>query len=215
MCLIIYGQGDREVRRDVFESAFTDNSDGIGIMVAGEAKRFYGKRCLRRAWSYMQQVNRWGLPFGVHFRFATHGNVDSTNVHPFRAPDSDVLVMHNGVIHHAKPRNGMSDTAAYIYDEMAAAPRVTHEGYYRAIEEDIGYWNKFLVMDDTGEFRILNEWAGDWIAGLWYSQTYSLPDYMQPVRVPYQYSKKTLAKETDSTYEGEYQPAMLYASPSE
>ena len=43
------------------------------------------------------------------------------------------------------------------------------------MEKDIGYNNKFVVLHGS-TFYILNEHAGEWIDGVWYSNTYSLPD---------------------------------------
>jgi hypothetical protein len=77
---------------------------------------------------------------------------------------------------------------------LPSAPDHSDSGYYdywRKVADMIGYGNKFLVMHaDTGRFTLVNEDAGEWIDGLWYSNTYSLPDYMDRWSNPYYGSRK-------------------------
>jgi hypothetical protein len=65
--------------------------------------------------------------------------------------------MHNGVIHKTAglATAEASDTALYVKDMQ-----VTHwedEGYFISLANDIGYGNKFVVMNADGQFRIVNE----------------------------------------------------------
>ena len=87
--------------------------------------------------------------------------------------------MHNGVLgqYARKATGALSDTALYVgalSDIPDECPGQDSQ-YWGAVEKDIGYNNKFVVLHGS-TFYILNEHAGEWIDGVWYSNTYSLPD---------------------------------------
>jgi predicted glutamine amidotransferase len=171
--------------RAAFDSARLQNADGIGIMSPRGVSKFYGKKHGKRAWRELRALAAEGLPHGVHFRFATHGDISKAQLHPFRT-QSGAHVMHNGVIWETAgdATGAESDTSLYVSKYMRRAPEPTarhYDAYYSAVEADIGFSNKLLVMHVTGgEFTICNEDAGEWLNGIWYSNLYSLPAAMAP-----------------------------------
>ena len=189
MCLIAYAPDAQLIPRDVFLYARNENPDGIGVMSRLGVFRFLGPKAGKRAWKCLRTLSEKGVPYGIHFRWATHGAVTRTNCHPFRT-DSGQYVMHNGVIHKAtkEATHAESDTAVYVRRYMHDAPPGCHAEavtYYRDVERDISWGNKLLVMHPTSTtvpFTIVNEEAGEWIGGVWYSNTYSLPDEHKPRR---------------------------------
>jgi len=175
MCLIIYSKtGSLPHQRDFYEAA-KDNPDGIGVMSADGISKFLGKKATKKAWKYVRKLAAASLPYGVHFRWATHGKVNTKNAHPFRVPETGDYVMHNGVLWTAKlATDEASDTRIFVQEYMQHfGPRT---GNWRAeVLASIGYGNKLLVMSDCGrEFDIVNESAGEWLDGIWYSNTYSI-----------------------------------------
>jgi hypothetical protein len=184
MCLIVYSPTGALLERDVFECARTINGDGVGVMSSHGIRKFLGKNADAGAWEYIEYLATLGAPHGIHFRWATHGAVTRANCHPFRAPDSDAFVMHNGMIGLTAYRatGDRSDTALFVESYMRGAPRPQachYRNYYRDIEADIGIENTLLVFHtSTGQFTICNEDSGEWIDEHWYSNTYSLPPRM-------------------------------------
>jgi hypothetical protein len=182
MCLIAYSPDGALIPRAVHDTARRDNPDGIGVMSASGVERFLGRKAGKRAWRHMRRLSERGEPFGVHYRWATHGSVMLRNTHPFRSA-SGVHVMHNGIIALTAPDATAeeSDTALFVRDWMQRAPDPKAgedcAGYYEHIGKLIGFGSKLLVMGESGAFRIVNEWAGLWEGGIWYSNEYSLPDY--------------------------------------
>lgn len=183
MCLIIYSPTGQMVERDVFDYAQAVNSDGIGIMSRSGVEKFVGRKCKKRAWRYLMKLlnDSPSTPFGVHFRWRTHGDVTLANTHPYLAPMSDAAVMHNGIIASTqhKATGKESDTAIFVRESMAFAPDRSdphYETYYKSVATAIGYENKLLVLHRvTGQFTLVNEDAGFWNEGLWYSNDYSIP----------------------------------------
>lgn len=184
MCLIAYSPQGKLLERRVFDAARRHNQDGIGVMSCAGTEKFLGRKSGKKAWRYLESLE--GLPFAVHFRYATHGAVSRALCHPFAAPLSSALVMHNGVItctaKYAWAENE-SDTSIFVRRFMEAAPNTAdpeHKQFYKRIENIVGRANVLLVYHrDTDKWTIVNEDQGTWIDGFWYSNEYSLPMDMQ------------------------------------
>lgn len=186
MCLIAYAPKGELLERRVFDYAATQNGDGIGVMSSLGVERFVGRKSRKRAWRAIRKASEAGVPYGIHFRWATHGAVNVANCHPFENEAGDTLVMHNGVLSATKAyaTKEKSDTRLFVEYFMAQVPHPKdpiRPCFVRLIEEAMGYDNKFLtyhIPSDT--FELMNEDAGLWIDGIWYSNSYSLPADMDP-----------------------------------
>jgi len=182
MCLIAYLKAGAQIPEEYFRSAAKENNDGIGIMSAFGVEKFLGRKMVKRAWREARRLQDARQEFAVHFRFATHGRVALINTHPFKTPDGNAYVMHNGILNQYTPQNrygDMSDTRALV-KTMRGIDVEGDAAYWKRLEEHIGWSNKLCVMSHDGQFRIVNESAGDWISNVWYSQTYSLPGMEAP-----------------------------------
>lgn len=181
MCLIAHVKAGQKIPYEYFEAAHVANNDGIGIMSSAGVEKYLGRKMLKKAWKHAGMLMDSGLPFAVHFRFATHGNVRTQNVHPFVSPKGDFYVMHNGVLHghytDASKAGGFEHTDSYyLTQDLSDGVAFTDAEYWKQVEDAIGANNKLCIMSRAGEFLIVNEKAGKWKDGVWYSQTYSLPD---------------------------------------
>jgi hypothetical protein len=131
------------------------------------------------------------IPFAVHFRYATHGDVTRENVHPFPIPGTDAMLMHNGVLWtSAKATKEKSDTRVFCDD---VAPKyflgVDCPKERRAGLEKESQGNRLLLMLGKGEaWEVLNKHLWTERHGCWYSNTYSIAA-MQPRRVGYHVSR--------------------------
>lgn len=189
MCLIIYAPKGQEVPREVLSYSASQNDDGIGVMSRDGVRKYLGKKMLKRARRYIETVlvpN--AIPYAVHMRWATHGDVNLDNTHPYETPEKTHYVMHNGIISltTAESSAAESDTAVYVrkfLDKMGDIE--TDAAFYKQVGTHIGWGNKLVVMDSQARFAICNEDAGTWIEGVWYSNTYSLPASFLPNRSRY------------------------------
>jgi len=180
MCLIAYVPAGSAVPRLTFDYAHAVNRDGLGVMSARDGvRKFYGRKQLKRARRYSAALSADGVAHAVHWRYTTHGETSLAMCHPFTTADGRAHVMHNGVLgqYARKATGALSDTALYVgalSDIPDECPGQDSQ-YWGAVEKDIGYNNKFVVLHGS-TFYILNEHAGEWLDGVWYSNTYSLPD---------------------------------------
>lgn len=182
MCLIVYSPTGALVDKAVFNYARGVNSDGIGVMSARGVAKFVGRRSGKRAWRYLRRLAAdGGTPYGLHFRWATHGDITRDNCHPFEVPMSDAVVMHNGVIRRTarSATAAISDTRLFIEQFMTVIPEPgteRHFAFFRKVRRWMGGDNKLLVYHrKTGAFTVCGEDEGAWYDGFWYSNDYSLP----------------------------------------
>jgi len=171
MCLAIAHPCGVTVPADHFREAFSSNSDGAGFAYWDGSsvvikKGFFKVKKLIKA--YMKEAA--GKPCLVHFRWATHGNINVNNCHPFRL-SSGAAAIHNGVLDYTSTVE-KSDTSHFC-DEIlspllavlpADSPAVRH-----LVEETIGSGNKIAVLSNGGEIVIYNEKRGHWLNEAWYS----------------------------------------------
>lgn len=183
MCLIAYSPKGLMVDRSILAYAYNKNPDGIGIMSGAGIEKYMGAKALKRARRYLETyIVPKKVPFAIHFRWATHGDIKMENTHPYAAPTGQHWVMHNGIINctadEATPDE--SDTAVFVRKYMADAPALDHATYFTSLATKVGWGNKLCIMNDLGEFVLCNASAGDWIDGIWFSNTYSLPAHKVP-----------------------------------
>jgi hypothetical protein len=190
MCLIVYSPAGTRIDYETFDCAQAVNPDGIGVMSELGVQKFLGLGAADEAWCHLQDLKEGGLPHGLHFRFATHGDVSVENCHPFCAPRSDALVMHNGIIRSTAvlATSSRSDTSLFVEKFMGAAPgpeRSHYDPYFKRISRLIGSANTLLVFhSNTGEFTICNEDVGLWVGDHWYSNSDCLPWNLPPEGEP-------------------------------
>lgn len=184
MCLIAFVPKGKSLSRDVIDKANQVNPDGIGVMSELGVEKFYGNKQLKRARHLIGLLAKEGLPHAVHWRFATHGSRGLALCHPFKLPNTEAYLMHNGVIGStsADAREDASDTLLYV-NKMVDAPTSYKSGddltYWNKVCNDIGQSNKCVVMYPGGQFIILNQDNGKIIDDIWYSNQYSLPFALQ------------------------------------
>jgi hypothetical protein len=139
-----------------------------------EVKRGFDKDDMLKA------VDGFGeRPMSIHFRFATHGQINISNNHPFHVADN-LYMMHNGIVDISEVIDpNMSDTWHFTKNELSVMKNdptlLTNPAFLRMIETKIGWGNKMVLMHGNGEVVILNEGQGLWHKGLWMSNAGGLP----------------------------------------
>lgn len=123
----------------------------------------------------------------VHFRLATHGSVNTRNVHPFAIVKNHLVMAHNGVLD-IRTRSDETDTAAYIRENLKPAiekygKAIVNQPFFKGlIERDIGS-SKFVFMDSHDYVTIYNQHLGTVIkrngTNVWVSNTHW--EYRKPI----------------------------------
>lgn len=183
MCIAIFKPADKTIDRDTLAMCNLANPDGMGVAFPSNCGRdvvvlkavkntefdgFYKE--------YVRCVEDKKLPAAIHFRIATSGNIDEDNCHPFKVHPS-LAFIHNGIIQIAQTRKDKSDTWHFNRNILQQMPRKFLE--YAAIREliadYIGGYSKLVFLDSKGQHAIINDAAGVWDEGVWYSNTSYLP----------------------------------------
>lgn len=172
MCLIIAAPNGGAPDMEQVLAGWSDNPDSWGIMAAHNRRLMIRRGlCTESLLSALTDIG--DSPWAIHFRWATHGRKDLGNAHPFKIR-RNLYMMHNGVI-------GIDCTAdplrsdTYHYTRYLQSIGITPRSINAAErEQEIGYGNKLVFMDNAGEITIANERAGTWLEGQWYSNTHSM-----------------------------------------
>jgi predicted glutamine amidotransferase len=129
----------------------------------------------------------------LHFRLATHGDVDWHNCHPYELVDGALI--HNGIIEatsgwYARQRmhgpnanvkkdnrtganvlSIPSDTRDFVEHYIGGMDELQLRKAGRLIENAIGDYSKVVTLHDSGRHIIFNESGGHWDRGAWYSNS--------------------------------------------
>jgi len=188
MCIIVFKPaGVALPPRENLETAFSNNPDGAGYMIAPPSGGVFIRKGFFKFEEFyealVEDYERFGgesLHVAMHMRIATSGEVNARMCHPFPLPlereewkrEGEILwttapgaVVHNGVLF--SPRGEESDT--YIFTRDILTPLLRGGGDPRSLAPLAG-GNKFVVFLG-GEVYIINEDEGVWDGGAWYSNT--------------------------------------------
>jgi len=171
---------------------FNDDGHGFAI-VAGDqllVRRGMHAEAMVAAFASLRQQHPHG-PALFHSRFATHGESGLDNCHPFPVGgDGRTVLAHNGILPSlVQPAKGdpRSDTRITAEDFLPLfGPLRTRRARLR-LQRWIGPHNKIVILTVDRRFRqqafILNEDAGIWDRGIWYSNDGYVP--LPPTRQPW------------------------------
>lgn len=106
------------------------------------------------------------FPFLVHFRIATMGEKSKENMHPF--PTEHGALIHNGSFFYLKD-TVQSDTCLFAADNGSVLDYDNVSKVNKELSNAVGNYNKVAFLYHSGKYQILNENAGQWLNGVWYS----------------------------------------------
>lgn len=195
MCLILTHHADTVLDEVWIHNFWYHNSDGIGVMYADKTEHgvpFVATvktvaRTEADAWAFYQQHIK-GRECVVHFRMATHGDINEDQVHPYVvAEDEDgravLSIMHNGVLACGNSYDKTkSDTWHFTRWYLKPLLDPVDAGHPDLLLKDefvdmlgtyIGPSNRFVFMDDDGRVTIINEHEGVRWRGMWLANTYA------------------------------------------
>lgn len=188
MCIAIVKKEGANISDEYLENCFDNNKDGAGIAYAYEGKLYICKgifdkdkfiKTVREAEKKAQGAML------IHCRIGTSGLMDKTNCHPHIINNRCVMI-HNGILHINVPNDSkISDTVLFIKNYLNELPKdfMSNENLCELIKMAIGSGNKFALLNNKGEYKIINEEAGNWVNDIWYSNTSYSYNKTKPVPV--------------------------------
>lgn len=181
MCIAILKTKDGNITDEQLKNCFDSNPDGAGIAYSKNGKLYMIKGIFKSDEfinAYHNAVNEADGAMLIHCRISTSGNVDKLNCHPHVVNDECVMI-HNGILSIDVPKDSkVSDTVLYVEKFLKPLHKdfMKDEGIINLITHDIGAGNKFVFLNNMGEYAIANEKAGHWKNGVWFSN-YSYQSY--------------------------------------
>lgn len=176
MCLAIYKPAKVTIPLDHLENGFISNPHGAGFSIArnGEIETYKGYFTYEAFLAAWVEANKDGTnPAAlIHFRWATHGEQNTFNCHPWEVCGGKYSAVHNGIINIQSTKE-KSDTGHFI--DLVLSPAIeafrdtSHPALKYMVEQSLGGGNKVAVMDTRGKATIYNEKSGIWDKGVWYS----------------------------------------------
>jgi predicted glutamine amidotransferase len=177
MCIAILKPEGKRLSRKCLESCYNSNRDGAGFAYYDPA---INEVCIRKGYfnfdKFYEEFNEFQhLKCLVHFRVATHREVNGKNCHPWRVND-DLVFIHNGTISGMSSDSSLSDTGNFCNDVVKQLLEANPEFYKHnifkwLIENSVGTWNKLIFLSSDGFHLIANEKEGHWDSGCWFSTT--------------------------------------------
>lgn len=176
MCIIVVKPEGTLLSHKQLLHMWSENPHGAGFMYSQDNKLVVVKGLMKFK-DLFHAIREHGMlrKMVIHFRWKTHGSASPEMTHPFWLTDDNLAMVHNGVIGAVtnETTNTESDTAVFArklregYADILVAVR--HPFHRQLIERYIGFGNKLVFMDNTGETYIINESAGTWKDEVWYS----------------------------------------------
>lgn len=177
MCIAILNTKQTTLKKQILKNCWENNGDGAGMLFINDKQQletfkemknfdtFYNK--------YIEVRNKYGKRnIVLHFRISTHGKINKTNCHPFLV-DDNVGFVHNGMIYNAPMSHDYSDT--YMFNESVLKKLKPGFEYDEVIldllADYIGNGSKLIFLNNNNDFSIVNEQAGHWNMGCWFSNS--------------------------------------------
>lgn len=172
MCLAIFKPAGVNINPDHLHNAAERNPDGAGLAYTDGNELVIEKGFFDGADTVIKVIESLkDYPALIHFRWSTQGGITESNCHPFLV--GDWAMIHNGVIPCMPDHKKHSDTMLYTKRKLkrrvrsnASWPLLRKSG--RKMKKEIGS-SKLAFLRTNGDFVIINEDAGAWVDGVWYS----------------------------------------------
>lgn len=190
MCLLTFYPEGKGVDEKALRNGAFYNNDGHGYAIVDEDRILIGHSLSFHEIIAEFLETRKRYPSGpalFHSRMSTHGSTDIGNCHPFYVGgDKRTVVAHNGIMPQScqpTPGDHRSDTRILAEDLLDQSHRIGPSSFFnwrtnkgrRRISGWMGQHNKLVILTVDPKMSkqafILNEKAGIWNNGIWYSNT--------------------------------------------
>ena len=175
MCIIAVQPKGKKISRKTLQNCWDNNNDGAGLMYSVNGEIIVKKELhsFDKFMQYKNDADKHNVNIVIHFRISTSGGVNLLNCHPFKV-NNNLHFCHNGMLDIIVPKNStINDTQIYNNTILRNLPKnwQRNNAIIQLVEQSIGNRNKFVLLDEVGMFYIINEGAGNWDSGCWYSNT--------------------------------------------
>jgi hypothetical protein len=173
MCVAIVKPRNKGIKKRHLKACYDGNPHGCGFAYAhkGTVEIVKGVWNWEEFWAKYKELSHHSLL--IHFRWATSGDKDDDNCHPWTMQQGKYALIHNGVLSIKRSYKSLSDTGNWVKLVMepmlASGVPFNDPAFVFLVEEAIGSFNKFAVMDGKGQVCIYNEQQGEWHRGVWFS----------------------------------------------
>lgn len=180
MCVAILQGKGKTLNNAQLSSGWKINSDGGGFAYIGKDGKVQIETGYLKyddfAKAYERITDKYGEngPMLVHMRIRSAGGMGRKNCHPFRIKGG--AMCHNGTMFYPDRAGSSKDDDTYKSDTRIFAEafhNILDLASVKKAEEDImravGINNKLLFLYDEGDYHIMNERAGFWKEGIWFS----------------------------------------------
>jgi hypothetical protein len=177
MCIAILNTKGTTLKKELLHNCWKNNGDGAGLLFINDDKQLETFKEMKSFTNFYNKYQEVRKLYGkrnivLHFRISTHGRVNETNCHPFLVDDS-VGFVHNGMIYDVPNHTDFSDT--YMFNELVL--KEFKQGFHNntvvldIIADFIGNGSKLVFLDVEDNWTIVNEDAGHWNLGCWFSNS--------------------------------------------
>ena len=188
MCLLITQPAGTQWSKEWIEDFHSYNPDGVGVMWAENGHVHVEKILPKTASDVVKFLEKHqGRECAIHYRWATHGDVDLNNCHPYELLGEEtghpMFLMHNGILSQGNALDKTkSDTHQFIRTHLRPLLDPTVGGnpdlmfqpaFIEMLGSFIGSSNKFVVVDYKGRMATVNESAFVDFNGAKLSNTYA------------------------------------------
>lgn len=194
MCIAIYSPAGKYIKEDTLRICFTNHPDGIGYAFIDQ-----GKIQVRKFMKFTKFYKLYkkdfhshkDSPFIIHFRKTSAGATIVDNCHPFVVNKHQVFV-HNGTIKAITLDLKSKDSDTIVFNKKILQKLPMNWYKNKAIVELLsgyvgiaptGRKNKLIFLNSDKTYLIINEDAGIWDDGIWWSND----DYKAIKKKKYQY----------------------------
>jgi hypothetical protein len=176
MCIAILQKPNSRIKKKTLKTCYYNNPDSMGILWVEDGKLRTHKELLHFENFYNVYdgvCNRVGKKSNVvlHFRIATHGLIDVKNCHPHFV-SKNIAFVHNGII--PIESDGLeSDTVAFNKTILKGLPQddfLDCDSIFKLID-GFAFDSKFIFLSKNNRYRIVGDSEGEWIKGVWYSNS--------------------------------------------
>lgn len=165
MCVIINLPKNVSLPYSILQAGYENNPDGWGIMAMVDGiltvvKEKSDFNAFKKAWrDFRPDTDR-----AIHFRWATHGETDTANCHPFPVTP-DLFMMHNGIIRTVEVDKKMSDSWNFATHDLGQpeiinsyGPDAIERPDFKKMVEDCTTGSRLLFMDTKGRILRTATW---------------------------------------------------------
>ncbi len=201
MCILILKPKNKPFpSEETFMECFFNNPDGIGIGW-NDGIRTHIKKGFMTFSHFMEYIDQRSIELidkdvMIHFRYATHGNIDNKSCHPFvidrnyplKYTGNKTIIAHNGIIH------GKEFIKKDLSDTMVLVQKINKKGLNHRSIKPILQSGKFIIMSPN-KITIYGNFIED--NGVFYSNDTYKP-YIKPQNLFCPYSMIDIYDESNN-----------------